>query len=118
MWISRDRKRWFVLLPTLILLLGMLVAYPILIPYKSQAGSFKKEYLTIIPLLIPMGIYAIERAIVDTRIRSGTVILAVALMGANAVELVRADSQSAVSYLNAMQRMAAVVDPSLYRQRR
>ena len=44
---EHDRRRLLALAPVLILVLGLLVAYPILIPYKSQAGSFKKAYLSI-----------------------------------------------------------------------
>ena len=50
--------------PPLIWLLGILVAYPILLPLKSQAGSFEKALLTILPFLLPlavMGLRALAR---------------------------------------------------------
>src|SRR5664279_5441223 len=40
-----DRRRLLAVAPVLILVFGLLVAYPILIPYKAQAGSFKKACL-------------------------------------------------------------------------
>ncbi len=88
----RDRERLLTLAPTLILLLGVLVFYALLVPYKAQAGSFKKAYLTLIPLLLPLAGYALERAITDGRIRAGTMLLALAFLGTNSVELVRADA--------------------------
>lgn len=102
----RDRERWAVLTPTLIFLLLVLIAYPVLIPYKSQAGSFKKIYLTVIPLILPLAGYAIERAVTDVRIQRVTVGLVVAFLVANAVELVRADARFTAAY---MARMEAVV---------
>jgi hypothetical protein len=106
---ARDRERWLTLVPTLILLAIVLVAYPILIPYKSQSGSFKKAYLTIIPLLIPLGAYAVERAITDRRIQAGAMILTIGFMSANAFELVRADAHFTNTYLETMRKTAAVV---------
>lgn len=94
---DRDRLRW--LSPTLILLLGAFVAYTILVPYKGQSGSFKKAYLTIVPLLLPLAGWALERAIGAVRLRAGAMLLALAFTGANAVELVRADATFTNNYL-------------------
>lgn len=96
----RDRQCLLVLTPTLIFLLGAFVFYTVFVPYKAQSGSFKKAYLTLVPLLLPLAGYALERAITDRRLQIGTATLAVALMGANAVELVRADTQFTARYLN------------------
>src|SRR5690606_34354217 len=60
---ARDRERLLALAPTLVLLLGVFVFYTVLVPYKAQAGSFKKAYLTLIPLLLPLAGYALERAV-------------------------------------------------------
>ena len=60
---KRDKDRLLLVAPVFIWLLGILVAYPILLPYKSQSGSFEKAYLTIVPLLIPMGALAIDHLI-------------------------------------------------------
>ncbi len=104
---ARDRRRLLALAPVLILLLGLLVAYPVLIPYKAQAGSFKKAYMSILPLLLPLGAYALDRAISDRRIRLGAMILVVALLAADAFDAVRLDAQSADSYLASIETMAA-----------
>ncbi len=89
---ARDRERLLVIAPTLILVAGTLIFYAVLVPYKSQSGSFKKAYLTLIPLLLPLGAYALERAIQDARIRAGVMVVALAFTAANGIELVRADA--------------------------
>jgi len=104
---ARDQRRLLALAPLLILLLGLLVAYPILIPYKAQAGSFKKAYLSILPLLLPLGAYALDRAISDRRIRLGAMALVIGLLAANAIDAVRLDAQSADTYLISIETMAA-----------
>ena len=111
----RDRPRWRVLAPTIILLAGVFVFYTILVPYKSQGGSFKKAYLTLIPLLIPLGVYALERLVSDARLRAGAALIAIVLMGMNAFELVRADQNAARSYLAQVEAMrdAAFTLPDL-----
>ena len=50
---KRDRSRLLAIAPPLSWLLGILIVYPLLLPLKSQAGSFEKAFLTITPLLIP-----------------------------------------------------------------
>jgi len=105
----RDQDRLLLLLPSLFMLLIILIAYPILIPYKSQAGSFKKAYLTILPMLIPVGIYAVEYAVPDIRLRVGGLALAIIFTAANAFELVRADTRSTNNYLSSMRQTSAIV---------
>ncbi len=104
---ARDRDRLLILAPTLILLGGAFVFYTLLVPFKSQGGSFKKAYITLIPLLLPLAAYALERAISVPRLRVGAMALAVLFTGANAVELVRADARFAGTYLDTMQQVAA-----------
>ncbi len=104
---ARDRERGLALAPALILLGGFFVFYTLFAPFKSQGGSFKKAFLSLIPLLLPLAAYALERAITDARLRLGTMALVVALLGANAVDLVRLDAQQASSYLNVIETMAA-----------
>lgn len=105
---ARDRQRLTALAPALILLLGYFVFYTVLVPYKSQGGSFKKVYLVLIPLLLPMAGYAFERAITDSRLRLGAMLLTLGFLAANAVELVRADANFARGYLGRVQAMADV----------
>ena len=106
---GRSRDRLLTLAPTLILLGGVFVFYTILVPFKSQAGSLKKAYLTLIPLLLPLASYALEQAIPDRRIRFGTMILVVGIMGANAFELVRIDNRNVQTYRDTMDKVVETV---------
>ncbi|RMF77684.1 MAG: hypothetical protein D6737_16975 [Chloroflexi bacterium] len=101
----RDRDRLLILAPALILLLGVYLFYTILVPFKSQGGSFKKAYLTLIPLIVPLASYALEHAIQDRRLRIGAMLLVVAFMTANAVELVRQDSRNVTAYMDFIHQM-------------
>lgn len=105
---ERSRRHWMTLSPTLILLLGFFAFYTVLVPFKSQGGSFKKAYLSLIPLLLPLATYAFERAVSDRRLRRGAMALVVGLLAFNAVDLVRLDAQSADNYLASIQKMADV----------
>ncbi|MBL8133599.1 MAG: glycosyltransferase family 39 protein [Anaerolineae bacterium] len=104
--IARDRRRMFTLAPALILLVGFVIAYPLLTPFHSQGGSFKKAYLTLIPLLVPLAGYALERAIPDRRMQIGTAAAALVLMSANGIELTRSDTRNAAAYMAQIQRVA------------
>ncbi len=111
LWRWREEKqRWIILAPTLILLFGIFVAYPILIPYKSQAGSFKKAYLMLLPMLIPFAGYAFNKVIEDVRYRTGAMLVICGFVGLNAFELVRADATFALNYLRTVEQMADVAE--------
>lgn len=101
----RDTDRLLILAPTLILLGGMFVFYGVLSPYGSQGGSFKKGYLSLAPLLLPVGAYAFEQAIPRLAYRRVAVALALGFMVANAVELTRADIRFNTTYLREMERV-------------
>ncbi len=103
-----DRRRLLAGAPALILVLGILIAYPILIPYKSQAGSFKKAYISVLPLLIPLGAYAFEHAISDHRIRLGAMALVIALAAVNAIDAERLEIDADNTYLDYMGKMLTV----------
>ena len=105
---ARSRQRWLTLAPVLILLLGFFAFYTLLAPFKSQGGSFKKAYLSLIPLLLPLAAYALERAIPDRRLRWGAMGIAVALLAFGAIDLVRTDQQTNDGYLDYMHKMVAV----------
>jgi Dolichyl-phosphate-mannose-protein mannosyltransferase len=98
--LARDRERLLIFAPTLILLGGAFFFYTVFVPYKSQSGSFKKFDLALIPLLIPLAAYALERVVSDSRIRMGTMILTLVFLSANAIELVRADAHFTDTYLD------------------
>ncbi len=106
---ERTRARWLTLAPTLILLAGFFAFYTVLVPFKSQGGSFKKAYLSLILLLLPLAAYALERAISDRRLRLGAMAIVVGLMAFNAVDTVRLDATASQSYLTSVQSAADVL---------
>jgi hypothetical protein len=105
----RDRDRLLTIAPVLILLLGLLVFYPILIPMKSQGGSFKKAYLSLIPLILPLAGYALEQAVADKRLRYGLMSVVVVLMAVFAVDAVRLEAQFLRDYTSYSQKIADTV---------
>lgn len=105
----RDRQRLIAALPVILLILGAFIAYAILIPYKSQAGSLKKAWLMALPALLPLMGYALEQAFADARLRYGALALILGLTAANGVELVRADLRFAAGYRSTVQAAAAVL---------
>jgi 4-amino-4-deoxy-L-arabinose transferase-like glycosyltransferase len=107
---ARDHERLVLLAPALIWLVAIFITYPILVPFKSQSGSFKKAFLTIIPMLLPLAGYGLEKAVANARIRGGVMILAVVFTGANGFELVRADARATNNYLAAMRSAVAVAN--------
>jgi hypothetical protein len=102
----REKERWLAAAPALILLIGVFIAYTVFIPYKAQAGSFKKAFLMLLPLLLPVAAYALETALTDKRIRYGTMVIALALLGLSAFDLVRLDAQKANAYAASIRLVA------------
>ena len=74
----RDRGKLLTLSPALLWMILILIAYPILLPYKSQAGSFEKAFLTILPLTLPLAALGFER--LTRRLRWRTIALAAILL--------------------------------------
>ncbi|MBN1565178.1 MAG: hypothetical protein JXA10_15140, partial [Anaerolineae bacterium] len=106
----RDRDRWLTLAPTIFLLAGIFIFYTGLAPFFSQGGSFKKAYLSLVPLLIPLAAYALETAIPDVRLRSGAMALIVALLAFNAVEVMREDIRFTNNFLDNVEKVVAELD--------
>lgn len=103
------RDRWLLLAPTVLMLAGLFVFYPILVPFKSQGGSFKKAYLSLIPLLLPLAALALERAVADVRLRRGVMLIALLLLGLNAWDTVRLDENRNDSYLASVRSAVSVL---------
>ncbi len=108
LWMRRreDPKRMLAALPVMVLLVGAFVAYTVFIPYKSQAGSFKKAFLMTAPLLIPVAALAIERALPYLRWRYGVMGLSLVILAAFGFDLVRLDNAGAAAYYTRIQAVA------------
>ena len=100
---KRDKERLLLVSPVLIWIFGIMIAYPILLPYKSQSGSFEKAYLTIVPLLIPMGALAIDHLIRKLIIKSGIVAAVVIWMSLHSYIVVQQETVKANTYYASIQ---------------
>ncbi|MDZ4764690.1 MAG: glycosyltransferase family 39 protein [Chloroflexota bacterium] len=105
---SRWARRAAPLLPVLIFIIGAFVAYTVLLPYKAQAGSYKKAFLGVVPLLLPFAGLALERAISDARIRRGAMALIIGALTLNAIQLVRTDVAATDAYVMQVRAAADV----------
>lgn len=112
LWIiwHRERDRLLVIAPVMIWIGGILVAYPLLMPYKSQSGSFEKAYLTVVPLLLPLAALALEKLIHDTRWRIMTAAIALMLMMANSYDLVRQETAFINAYYANIEQLIAELE--------
>ncbi|MCY3780612.1 MAG: glycosyltransferase family 39 protein [Chloroflexi bacterium] len=92
------------LLPALIWIVGILAVYPMLMPVHNQGGSFKKIFLTIMPLLIPAGAIAIEKL---TRRRSewryAFLLISLAWLAWSSYDLVRQETANSDRFYQSMQ---------------
>lgn len=81
--------------PSLIWLAAFLIVYPLLMPVYNQAGSFKKAFLTVAPLLIPLGAIAIEKLVHRRRWRNAIVFVSLAWLAWSSYDLVRIETELA-----------------------
>jgi hypothetical protein len=103
-WQRRERR----ILPALAFVAFAFLFYTLLLPYKAQAGSYKKAYLGALPLLLPLAALAVERAFSQATWRRGALLLLVGLLAMGAVQLVRADARTTSAHLAANEAAAAV----------
>ena len=102
---KRDWNRLLLVAPAVIWTGGILVAYPILLPLKSQSGSFEKAFLTIVPILIPVGVLAIDTVIKNTNLKWGVVALAVAWMTISSIGMVQRETVFADVYYASIEKL-------------
>ena len=103
-WLVTERK-WVTLLPIMPVLLWMLlilIAYPVLMPVLNQAGSFKKAFITIIPLLIPIGAMSVTKFIRHTELRWALVAATLLWLGWSSFDLIRRDAAKADRFYDSM----------------
>lgn len=100
---KRLPARLLTLAPSALWLLGILLAYPLLLPLKSQAGSFEKAFLTIAPLLIPLAAVPLDRSFHRSIWRWGFVGIAVSWLALNSVLQVKRETEFADTYYGSIQ---------------
>ena len=100
---GRDRQRLFSALPALLWLLGILLIYPLLLPLKSQAGSFEKALLSILPLLLPFAGLSLERFLREPRLRLGVAAALLLWCAVSSYSLVRVETANADLYYDSIE---------------
>ena len=96
--------------PALIWLVGILLVYPLLLPLKSQAGSFEKAFLTVVPLLIPLAAVPIDRSFHRSIWRWGFVGLAVSWLALSSVLQIKWETEFADTYYGSIQVLVDALD--------
>lgn len=102
---NRDKQRLFTLLPVVILLGGMYFAYTILVPIANQGGSFKKSYLTLVPLLLPLAAHALDTVITNKAFKHVTFVIVVLLVFQSGIMLVAEDIRFTENYLRFLRQV-------------
>ncbi len=99
-WLLKDRdwRRLLSLSPALIWTLGILIAYPLLLPVHNQGGSFKKAFITILPLLMPLAALGIMKLTERPMLRWGLAMFALLWLGGRSVHLVQEQTALADTY--------------------
>lgn len=108
--LHRERERLGRLAPVMLTLGLFLLFYPVLIPTANQGGSFKKAYLSLVPLIVPIAIYGLRRAVPDGRLRGGIVLITAGLMAMSAFELVRDQNRFVNGFIATMERVVATLE--------
>jgi 4-amino-4-deoxy-L-arabinose transferase-like glycosyltransferase len=107
---QRDKKRLLTIAPTVILLGGMAFAYVVLVPIANQGGSFKKSYLTLIPVLLPLAGYALDLVISNARHKIAIMILTCLLLAQAMAAATLADIRLNNNFLAFVQDTAAILE--------
>lgn len=100
---ERDRERLLLASAGMIWLLGILLAYPILLPLKSQAGSFEKAFLSSLPLFLPLAALALERFLRWPGLRLAVVAALLAWLAFSSYGFVRDETAGADLYYGSIE---------------
>ena len=99
----RCLAKFLALAPAALWLLGILFAYPLLLPLKSQAGSFEKAFLTIVPLLIPLAAMAIGSLVKRSAWKLAILGVTVLWLAVSSVDQFKRETEFADTYYGSIQ---------------
>lgn len=106
LWNGRGMAGLLSLAPAFAWLLGILLVYPFLLPLKSQAGSFEKAFLTIVPLLMPPAALALHGFRRRKALRRAIVCVVILWLAGSSVDQVRRETEFADTYYGSIQVLA------------
>ena len=107
---KRDWDRLLLISPAIIWIGGILVAYPILLPLKSQSGSFEKAFLTVAPLLLPIAAIVIDHFIHQPVLKWGIVVLICGWLGLSSYQTISAETQFADTYYASIEKLVDTLE--------
>ena len=93
-----DRPRLLMASPALIWVLGIVLVYPLLMPVHNQGGSFKKAFITIVPLLTPLAALALVKLSPRREWLWMLAALSIVWLGGRSVQLVQHQTALADKY--------------------
>jgi len=99
----RKQERLLLAAPAIIWLLGILLVYPILLPLKSQAGSFEKAFLSVLPLFLPFAALSLEHFLRGPRLRLAVVAALLAWLAFSSYGFVRQETAKADLYYGSIE---------------
>ena len=103
---NRPPARLLTIAPAAIWLLSIILVYPLLLPLKSQAGSFEKAFLTVVPLLIPLAAVALDALIKRFAWRMAVAGIMVFWLAVSSVEQFKRETEFADTYYGSIQVLA------------
>ncbi len=91
------------ILPVMLWVAAILIIYPILMPVHNQGGSFKKLFISIIPLLIPLGAMALHAMIRRAGWRNAILLISLVWLAWSSYDLVKRETVLADRFYASMQ---------------
>ena len=104
------RRTLLALAPSALWMLGILLAYPLLLPLKSQAGSFEKAYLSVLPLILPLAASGLQTLRFRPNIKWGVAATTLLWLGYSSYTFVRQEAAKADLYYDSVGVLVRALD--------
>lgn len=102
LYTNKQRRQLARMAPVLVWIAAILIVYPILMPVHNQGGSFKKLFISVMPLLIPLGAIALEKLIRRSDLRYTILMLSLCWLAWSSYDLVRRETANADTFYASM----------------
>ena len=107
---NHHKKTLLSLAPIFAWVAAILVVYPILMPVHNQGGSFKKLFISMLPLLIPLGAIALDKLIRRRVLRIALLLASLCWLAGSSYELVRRETASSDTFYGSMQVLVEALE--------
>ncbi len=106
LYVNNCKKMLLGLAPIFVWIAAILIVYPILMPIHNQGGSFKKLFISMLPLLIPLGAIALDKLIQRRALRVALLLASLVWLAASSYDLARRETAAADTFYGSMQTLA------------